>query len=175
MNLAEASAVLAKAAAFDRRTVGEADILAWHDALGDLPAADCLAAVTEHYRESTDWLMPAHVRRIADTLDRARRRKAREQLEADELQAAIAASPLHDRKDDVTALIGQLRDRLPAGDPDKLRHGAREWRLNRQRLERIERGVEPNPLYDPAALQRAAEMLAAIEQPTDTTPGGTDV
>lgn len=175
MNLAEAAAVLAKAAAFDRRTVGEADILAWHDALGDLPAGDCLAAVTEHYRESTEWLMPAHVRRIADTLDRARRRKAREQREADELQAAITASPLHDRRDDVTALIERLRDRLPAGDPDKLRYGHKEWRLNRERLDRAGRVVEPNPLYDPAALTRAADMLAAVEQPTDTAPGDTDV
>lgn len=167
MNLAEAAAVLAKAAAFDRRTVGEADILAWHDALGDLAAGDCLTAVTEHYRESTDWLMPAHVRRIADDLDRARRRQAREQREADELQDAIAASPLHDRRDDVTALIEQLRDRLPAGDPDKLRHGHREWRLNRERLDRVERNQGPNPLYDPAALARAAEMLVDIEQPEE--------
>lgn len=174
MNLTEAAVVLAKAAAFDRRTVGDTDILAWHDALSDLPTADCLTAVTEHYRESTDWLMPAHIRRIANDLDRARRREAREQLEADELQAAIAASPLHDRKDDVNALITQLRDRLPDGDPDKLRHGHREWRLNRERMERFERlqTAGPNPFYDPTALIRAAEMLAAAEQPTD--PSGAE-
>lgn len=177
MNLAEAAAVLAKAAAFDRRTIGEADILAWHDALADLPLGDCLAAVTEHYRDSTDWLMPAHIRRTANDLDRARRRKVREQLEAAELQAAIAASPLHDRRDDVTALIAQLRDRLPDGDPDKLRHGHKEWRLNRERMDRLERlqAAGPNPFYDPTALRRAAEMLAAAEQPADATPGGTDV
>lgn len=165
MNLAEAAAILAKAAAFDRRTVGEADIYAWQDALNDVEAADALAAVTAHYRGSTDWLMPAHVRRHADDLDRARRREARELREAEQLQAAITASPLRDRRADVTALVEQLRDALPDGDPDKLRHGHREWRLNRERLDRTERSqaAGPNPLYDPTALQRAAEMLAEAE------------
>jgi hypothetical protein len=165
MNLTETAAVLAKAAAFDRRTVGEADILAWHEVLGDLPADDVLTAVTAHYREATDWLMPAHVRLHALSIDRERRRAARELREAEELQAAIAASPLHDRADDVTALIGQLRDRLPDGDPDKLRHGSKAWRLNRERMDRLERlqAAGPNPFYDPTALQRAAEMLAETE------------
>lgn len=173
MNVEETAAVLAKAQAYDRRTIGKTDVLAWHEALADLPVADALAAVAAHYRESTDWLMPAHIRRLADDLDRERRRQAREQREAEEFQAAIAASPLHDRKDDVTALIEQLRDRLPAGNPDKLRHGHKVWRLNRERLDRLERGqaVEPNPHYDPTALERAAEMLAAIEQPdADSSP-----
>lgn len=170
MNLTEAAVVLAKAAAFDRRTVGDADILAWHDALSDVAAGDCLAAVTEHYRGSTEWLMPAHVRRIANDLNRARRQQAREQREAADLQAAIAASPLRDRAADVTALVEQLRDRLPASDPDKLRR--KEWSRHRERLDRVERSrtAVTNPLYDPAALQRAAEMLAAIEQPPDALP-----
>lgn len=166
MNVEETAAVLAKAQAYDRRTIGKTDVLAWHEALADLTVADALGAVAAHYRDSTEWLMPAHVRRHAGDIDRARRRDAREQREADELQAAITASPLHDRRADVTALVEQLRDALPTGDPDKLRHGHREWRLNRERLDRAERGqaVEANPLYDPTALERAAGMLAAAEQ-----------
>jgi hypothetical protein len=53
--------VLTAAAAFDRRTIGEADVLAWHAAIGDLPAADAMTAVIAHYRESRDWLMPSDV------------------------------------------------------------------------------------------------------------------
>lgn len=64
MNIEETAAVLAKAAAFDNRNVGEANVLAWHEALGDLRMADCLAAVTQHARSSTEYLMPIHIRRI---------------------------------------------------------------------------------------------------------------
>lgn len=49
--------------AFDRRTVGEADVEAWHMAVGDLPFDDAKVAVVKHYRESREWLMPADVRR----------------------------------------------------------------------------------------------------------------
>jgi hypothetical protein len=59
--------VLAKAAAFDQRTVGEADVLAWIEVIGDLEAADALEAVSRHYAETDRRLMPVHV------LDQARR------------------------------------------------------------------------------------------------------
>lgn len=62
MTPSEVGQVLAKVAAFDRRTVGETDILAWLEAIGDLPLEDALAAVTRHYRESDQWLKPSHVR-----------------------------------------------------------------------------------------------------------------
>lgn len=50
-------------ASFDRRTVGDADVDAWLMAVGDLPFDDAKVAVVKHYRESTEWLMPAAVRR----------------------------------------------------------------------------------------------------------------
>lgn len=59
--------VLAKAAAFDQRTVGEADVLAWAEVIGDLDAADALEAVSRHYGETDRRLMPVHIR------DQARR------------------------------------------------------------------------------------------------------
>lgn len=65
MKLAEVALVLAKAAAYDRRTVGEADARAWHEVLADVELVDALQAVAAHYRDSTDWLMPAHLRRLA--------------------------------------------------------------------------------------------------------------
>ena len=54
--------LLTLAAAYDRRTVGEGDVGAWHAAVGDLAFGDCRSAVIGHYTDSTDWLMPAHVR-----------------------------------------------------------------------------------------------------------------
>lgn len=54
--------LLASAAIYDNRTVGDADILAWMRAIGDLAYDDADAAVAAHYGETTDRLMPAHVR-----------------------------------------------------------------------------------------------------------------
>lgn len=54
--------LLTCAAAYDRRTIGEADVAAWTLAIGDLPFGDAQAAIVAHYSETTDWLMPAHVR-----------------------------------------------------------------------------------------------------------------
>lgn len=59
----EASVMLAKVTAYDRRTVGKADAIAWAEAMTKANVAmnDALQAVTDHFSESTDWLMPAHV------------------------------------------------------------------------------------------------------------------
>lgn len=62
MNQSDTARVLAKIAAFDQRTVGEADVRAWHEVLGDLDYADVLTAVTEHYRDETVRATPAAIR-----------------------------------------------------------------------------------------------------------------
>lgn len=62
MNRNEIIDLLSTAAVYDRRTAGEADVQGWVLAIGDLDFADAQAAVVAHYREQTDWLMPAHVR-----------------------------------------------------------------------------------------------------------------
>lgn len=36
---------------------------AWMDIIGDLDFQDSKAAVVRHFQESTEWLMPAHVRK----------------------------------------------------------------------------------------------------------------
>lgn len=56
--------LLTLAASFDRRKVGDADADAWFMAVGDLPFEDAKVAVVKHYRDSGDWLMPVHVRRL---------------------------------------------------------------------------------------------------------------
>lgn len=70
MKPSEVAVVLTKAAAYDRRTIGEADVAAWHEAIGDLDLEPALAAVTRHYRDTAEWLMPADVRRHAAEIRR---------------------------------------------------------------------------------------------------------
>lgn len=61
MNLVDTSKLLAVIATVDRRTVGETDIVAWHDLLEDVTLDDALTAVREHRRESAEWIQPAHI------------------------------------------------------------------------------------------------------------------
>lgn len=58
----ETALCLAKAQGYDNRTVGEANILAWHEVLADVPLDDALAAVTAHYGATREFIMPADIR-----------------------------------------------------------------------------------------------------------------
>lgn len=81
MTPAETAKVLAKAAAYDQRTVGQFDVMAWHEVLADLDYADALASVARHYRDRADRIMPSHVR------DRVREiRVERARLDAHEVR-----------------------------------------------------------------------------------------
>jgi hypothetical protein len=62
MTKSETALLLGLAAAYDRRTIGEADVEAWHDVLNDISFIDAKAAVKDHYRMSNDWIMPATIR-----------------------------------------------------------------------------------------------------------------
>jgi hypothetical protein len=62
MTPAETAALLAYAAAFDRRTLGETDVLAWHTVLTDITFDAAKQAVTAHYGRETRWIMPADIR-----------------------------------------------------------------------------------------------------------------
>lgn len=46
----------------DNRTIGKVDVIAWQQDAGDLDFDDACAAVSLHFRQSTDWLMPKHLR-----------------------------------------------------------------------------------------------------------------
>lgn len=82
MNYAEMGRVLAKASVFDFRTVAEADVMAWHEACGDLDVDDALAAVTRWYRDRSDRLMPSHLREAVKLVRADRARDARVQAGA---------------------------------------------------------------------------------------------
>jgi hypothetical protein len=140
----EVARVLAAAAARDNRKVGTVDVLAWLQDIGDLNPDDALAAVSEHYRESTDRIMPAHVRRLALAAEKERRRAARELFESQALRELESDPTRYNRTPALEALLADLRERLPKGDPDKLRRA--EWLEVDRRRER-EATAEPNPLY----------------------------
>jgi hypothetical protein len=59
--------VLAKCAAFDRRTFGESDVRAWCDVIGDLDRQVALNAVSTWYRTHREMIMPSDIRRIVNT------------------------------------------------------------------------------------------------------------
>ncbi|MEX2984557.1 hypothetical protein [Streptomyces sp. C36] len=73
MTPADAAELLALCAAYDRRTIGEADAHAWARALRDIPLDhDTRTAVAEHYARTDQWITPARVREV-----RARIRETR--------------------------------------------------------------------------------------------------
>jgi hypothetical protein len=157
VNRTETSQLLTLIARYDNRRVDDATVIAWHAVLGDLEPADCQAAVIRHVGTSDAYLMPVHIRRLAEEIDRERRKQIREAREVE--QAAIeAADPTRrDRSEHVRALIAQLRTELPEGDPDSLRYASKHWRQVREARERQE-NAEPNPHFDPEALKRLSEL-----------------
>ncbi|WP_157156252.1 hypothetical protein [Diaminobutyricimonas sp. LJ205] len=53
--------VVARIQAGDNRTVDRTTVAHWHEAIGHLEYQDALQAVVNHFRETADYLMPAHV------------------------------------------------------------------------------------------------------------------
>lgn len=89
----EAAKVLAKASAYDNRQPNEAAPLAWAEALDrDLPLADALRIVSEHYQDERTWIMPADVNRRWRTLGKTRLANA-ERLDLPEAPDGIADNP----------------------------------------------------------------------------------
>ncbi|RLL66972.1 hypothetical protein [Streptomyces sp. Z26] len=74
MTPSEAAKLLGNAAAFDNRTVGEADARAWAAALHDVPGdPDAFAAVARYYGTAPVdgrrlWIEPHHVRALRKTI-----------------------------------------------------------------------------------------------------------
>lgn len=78
--LEHTAAILAKIAAVDRRIVGEVEIMAWHEVLGDLDPNDCLAAVATLRKETDEWLMPVHIRRVVADIEKRRLYRKRQEV-----------------------------------------------------------------------------------------------
>lgn len=150
MNYAQVATILALAATRDRRTVGETDVRAWHQDIGDLDFEDAREAVSAHFRESTEYLMPVHVRRLAAAVRKERHRIERETEERFAIeQYRATAGPLTDRSADIRALVGQVRDVLPETGPEVIRPRTVAWEREHRAFQRSQ-NAEPNPDFDPA-------------------------
>jgi hypothetical protein len=71
----EIGMVLAKAAIFDQRNVGDSDILAWHEILKEVDVRDALDAVGRHYCDSRERIMPTDILRLIPTMRHARQQQ----------------------------------------------------------------------------------------------------
>ena len=180
MNAVEIGTVLAKAAAFDRRKVGEADILAWLEAIGDLGYADALAAVTRHFRDSTEYLQPAHIRQHVEEIDRDRRRAAREHREDQAKEAerlAIEAAPRTDRSRELAEAIREVVAKVETPDAalERAKLVARQMKGRPvippkvKRTETVDRRKRPEygPPQDEGVAQLARQYLADGHRPDD--------
>lgn len=73
MTPAQAATVLALAAAFDNRTVGEANAIAWSEALDERVALDdAKQIVVDHYARTREWIMPSDINTASAALRRDR-------------------------------------------------------------------------------------------------------
>ncbi|MGW3711372.1 zinc finger domain-containing protein [Streptomyces albogriseolus] len=107
MTPADAAELLTLAAAFDRRTVGEADARAWAAALHAVPLDDdAREAVARHYADTDRWITPAHViqQRTRIRADRINRANVLYEGRPDETGAESIA-----RRRALTAAIGDGR------------------------------------------------------------------
>lgn len=103
MRESETAKLLAWCAAYDQRTTGEADILAWHEALAspwvpNLGLEEAQTAVTEHYRATAERITPADVlKRVKDTrsanMQRVAPKAAAAPPSAEYLEARAAYAP----------------------------------------------------------------------------------
>ncbi|MDG4796198.1 hypothetical protein [Micromonospora sp. WMMD1082] len=160
----QVAAILALAAARDRRTVGEVDVRAWHEDIGDLDFDDARNAVSRHFRESTEYLMPVHVRRIATELRRQRRELEAEQERRKAIEAyAATAGPLTDRSAEIQEFVGKVRTGLPEGDREALMPRTVAWEREHRHHQR-QAGAEPNPDYD-ASMGPVPEWCASKAPP----------
>ena len=135
MTPAETAELLGLCAAFDRRTIGKTDVLAWQTVLADVDIEAAKAAVTAHYAAETRWIMPADIRQavlkrraeaaadyqgpgLTTDIPDADPDDVRAYLAALRSQRTRAADGLTPRP--VAALLGRAVHQLPAGNSTAL-------------------------------------------------------
>jgi hypothetical protein len=100
MNHSETAKLLALCAAFDARTIGDADVIAWQQMLAEVPAVQASAAVMAHYRRTNDRIGPSDVLAGVHVMRSERARKV------DALPPPPNVDP-----DDVPAYLAAIRER----------------------------------------------------------------
>ena len=79
MNKTEVAKLLTRASAVDNRIVTEETVEAWYEILGDVYYPAAVDAVNEHFKTSTEYLLPGHIvagaRRSQERLEREKKRQ----------------------------------------------------------------------------------------------------
>lgn len=153
MNNQELAQVLAKANVIDARlVVDEAVFAAWGELIGDLEVQDALDAVAEHYRSSTNRIMPKDIRdnakRIAHTRYQRQRQLENRQEALDALADDIALTETEFWKDEHSRRIQEWLPHKPRDWQDHLRY------LEQQKLN--------YPTWYAAAEERVQNRLEAV-------------
>jgi hypothetical protein len=112
---AEVAQVLTKCSAYDLRTVGRADVAAWHEILAVADLVDALDAVTRHYRESSTRAMPADILRHSKAAKRDRLRTDGVKSEALALPGRCESDP--EREARIAKRIGEARANIRRSAP----------------------------------------------------------
>lgn len=80
MNKIDVAKLLTRASAVDNRVVTEETVEAWFELLQDVHYPAAVDAVLEHFKTSTEYLLPGHIvagaKRVMDRLERDARRDA---------------------------------------------------------------------------------------------------
>lgn len=157
MRISETAEVLTKIAAYDRRKLGDADVTAWHAVIGMLDRDDAMEAVERWYAEETEWMMPAHLRRIVRKIVHEREVAAsatgwapgQAGVPADQAMPAVTAPiQVYEIPGPVLDLLAQVRAILPEGSKEALMPRRMAWEREHAAYRRAQ-GAEPNPHYRP--------------------------
>lgn len=153
MNHSETARALALVQAFDQRTIGDADVIAWQGVLPDAAYADVEEAIRQHYAEQTDRIMPAHVRRVVRDIVRARQvspwAPGQHGVPRAEAMPEVAG-PVDENAitPQVRDLLQSVRAMLPEGSREALMPRTVAWEREHRAFVRTQ-DAEPNPLYRP--------------------------
>lgn len=101
MNSEELTVLLARIQVLDNRQVDELTIQAWEPLVEDLDYSDAVQAVITHFRDSTAYLQPAHIRALI--------RSARQRQGALTMSPRVEDCGNHRRLPDGTCLYCEAR------------------------------------------------------------------
>jgi hypothetical protein len=157
MTPADMADVLSAAGIYDGRKISQADVAAWHAAVGQYSREDALEAVVRHYADSTDWMKPAHLK--SHILAIRNERAASREHEVRALPSRFEIDQVRDGRlaAGIRALIGRWG--LRKTDTDDSPHGRALARARR------ERGSRPLP-----AAQTVRKRMPALELKEPTEP-----
>jgi hypothetical protein len=81
MNKVDVAKLLTRASAVDNRVVTEETVEAWYEILCDVYYPAAVDAINEHFKTSTEYLLPGHIVAGAKrSLERLEREKKREEM-----------------------------------------------------------------------------------------------